>query len=292
MPRRTADLWWLFSRQTVSVTEEESIIGAAMLMKKRNFRHLPVLDNGKVIGMLSAQDVIDSLNLAFLSSVSPSELLYALEIPIQRVMSFPVVAVERGDGLADVVKKFIHHNLGALVVVNEVGDVEGIVTLRDLIGLIGTSSEPIGVEVSELMNRKIMTITPEHKVSQAVQLMSRLRVRRLPTVGADGRVLGVLSSKDILRYIARLAGGESRLEFDGNVSQLMTSSPTTVGSKDDVREAATRMMIFGVGGLLIDDLPGTSLITERDVVRGLATKSLELAVKSMQFELETATRVM
>ena len=43
MPEKTADLWWLFTRQTVCATQNESVLNAAVLMQKRNFRHLPVI---------------------------------------------------------------------------------------------------------------------------------------------------------------------------------------------------------------------------------------------------------
>ena len=64
MPEKTSDIWWLFSRQTVAVSTKESVLNAAMLMKNRNFRHLPVIaESGKILGIISVQDIIDSLNL-------------------------------------------------------------------------------------------------------------------------------------------------------------------------------------------------------------------------------------
>lgn len=293
MPNTMSDLWWLFSRQTVSVTKNESILRAALLMQRRNFRHLPAIDEqGKIIGMVSAQDVIDSVYLATRTSSSTREVKESLEIPLERIMLYPTLLVEPGDGLADVVKKFSYHNLGALAVVSEHGMLQGIVTLRDLIGLMGISSNELGVKVSEIMNRRMITINSHSPVSLAVQLMSEGRVRRLPVVSEVGELLGVVTNKDILRLLAKLGGdGYSTPLFDRPISEVMTSEVISIGHEDDVRVAASRMMIFGVGGLLIRDLPSNelALVTERDLIRNIATRrSIEFLVNAMQYELEVS----
>lgn len=293
MPKTMSDLWWLFSRQTVSVTKNESILRAALLMQRRNFRHLPAIDEqGKIIGMVSAQDVIDSVYLATRTSSSTREVKESLEIPLERIMLYPTLLVEPGDGLTDVVKKFSYHNLGALAVVSEHGMLQGIVTLRDLIGLMGISSNQLGVRVSEIMNRRMITIKSHSPVSLAVQLMSEGRVRRLPVVSELGGLLGVVTNKDILRLLAKLGGdGYSTPLFDRPISEVMTSEVISIGHEDDVRVAASRMMIFGVGGLLIRDLPSNelALVTERDLIRNIATKrSIEFLVNAMQYELEAS----
>ena len=105
--------------------------------------------------------------------------------------------------------------------------------------------------------------------------MSEGRVRRLPVVSGAGELMGVVTNKDILRLLAKLGGdGYSTPLFDRPISEVMTSEVISIGHEDDVRVAASRMMIFGVGGLLIRDLPSNelALVTERDLIRNIATK--------------------
>ncbi len=74
MPEKASDIWWLFSRQTVSVSMKESVLKAAVLMKNRNFRHLPILaESGKLLGIISVQDIVDSLNLTLQASTSADD---------------------------------------------------------------------------------------------------------------------------------------------------------------------------------------------------------------------------
>ncbi len=292
MPAKTSDLWWLFSRQTVSVTQNQSVLNASLLMQKRNFRHLPVIsESSKIVGVISAQDIVDSLNLVLQSHASPKEIRESLEIPVEKIMSLYPVVVEPGDGLSQVVKKMAYQNLGALPVVSEQGVVQGIITLRDIVGIMGMSSNSMNVSVSEVMNTGIVTITPNSNLADAIRLMSERRVRRLPIIGRDREILGMFTNKDILKRLAEVTAKKSnaRGSFDPPISNFMTREVIRVSKDDDVRVAASRMMIFGVGGLGVEDLPHgeVALVTERDLVRKLCSiRSVEFLVRSLQYELE------
>jgi len=295
MPRRIADLWWLFTRQTVMVTETQSVLAAASLMMKRNFRHLPVVtETGKIVGIISAQDVIDSLNLVLSNGrMYTKEILSALSIPVEGIMTYHCICVEQGDGLVEIAKKMTYNNLGALPVIDEQGKVQGIVTLRDLVGLIGTSSEPLGVPVSEIMNTHVITIDQDSHLPTAVRLMSENRVRRLPIL-KRGAKPGMLTNRDVLRRLGRISsetrvGLEPKEEFDAPVSDFMTREAIIISQEDDVRVAASTMTIFGIGGLVIGDPPDgrMSLVTERDLIRTFASKrGIDALVNAMQFERE------
>ena len=294
MPERASDLWWLFTRQTVSVSLEEKIIDAALLMFDRNFRHLPVVNEAsKLIGIISAQDIIDTLDLSLQAHSSVEEVKESLSISLEKILTINAVAAEPGDGLAQMIKKIVYHNIGALPVVNEQGVVQGIITLRDLVALIGMSSAPLGVTVSEMMNRKVTTIQSEELFATAVRLMSEKRVRRLPILSRKNELIGVITNKDILRHLLATTGtkkAETRHPLNAKIGDLMTKEVITISQDDDLRAAASRMMIFGVGGLLVDDLGANiALITERDLIRNLSIKkSLDFLLKAMQYESEEA----
>jgi CBS domain-containing protein len=307
LPEKTADLWWLFTRQTVCATQNESVLNAAILMQKRNFRHLPVITEAgrRMAGVVSAQDIIDSVSLALGPDTNSQQILDSLDIPIHRIMSLHPIVVEKGDGLEEVAKKLITHNIGALPVVDEMGLVQGIITLRDLVGLLGTGSEPLGVKVSEIMSRNITTISADATVADAVHLMSESRVRRLPIISKNTTIpLGMFTNKDVLRLIARIQTEEKKSELSENeefqdfrtrISEIMARDVIAVEADDDIRIAASRMMIFGIGGLAVQnpDTPGQiqGIVTERDLIKRLsAVRSVRFLVESMKFELEVQKR--
>jgi CBS domain-containing protein len=273
----------------------ESVLNAALLMQKRNFRHIPVTtDSNRIVGLISAQDIIDSLALVVARENPFTEsVVESLRIPVQRVMKLHCIVVEPGDGFSEVVKKLVNHDIGATPVVDELGRVQGIVTLRDLVSLMGISSEPIGVRVSELMTTNAITIDREARISEAIRLMSERRIRRLPIVGLNGEFLGMLTNKDILKHLARLVEKNPEgAEFDLRVREFMTREVITISQDDDARTAASSMMIFGVGGLGVEDYtPSVAVITERDLIRRLTNKrSLDFFRETVQFEIEAESR--
>lgn len=295
----------MFTRQTIKVTPRQSVLFASMIMQRRNFRHLPVVDEkGRIMGMISAQDIIDSLNFVLSKpDLMTKEVIESLEIPVERIMVYNSVCVEPGDGLAEITKKMTFHNLGGMPVIDEQGVVRGIITLRDLVGLMGTSSDEVGVRVSEIMNPNVITIGQNEYLSTAVRLMSEHRVRRLPVVpggkGADAAVpKGILSNKDALGRLAKVAsaslanpkgGPPAPTRFDTPISDFMTRDVITVSQDDDIRVAASKMMIFGIGGLVVDDSPTgrVALVTERDLIRTLSRKKGNtVLMNALQFELE------
>lgn len=296
MPERASDLWWLFTRQTVCVTKEENIIDAARLMYHRNFRHLPIVsESSKVIGIISAQDIVDSLYFALQAYSSPQQIRDSLSIPVQKVMTPGVVAVEPGDGMEQIIKKIVYHNIGALPVVNEQGVIQGIITLRDLIALIGMSSNPLKIAVSEVMNTKITTMTMDESFLRSVELMSQRRVRRLPILSRKEKLMGVFTNKDVLKYLIDTTEKNQEKEvqnsgqFDVPISTLMTKDVITINQDDDLRVAASRMMIFGVGGLVVEDSTDgkIALITERDLIQKFAVRrSVSVLVDAMRYETE------
>jgi CBS domain-containing protein len=289
LPERTGDLWWLFTRQTVCVTQKESVYNAAILMQRRNFRHLPVIaQGGKIAGILSAQDIVDSLALVLGHEDSSSKIVESLDIPVHRIMALHPIVVEKGDGLAEVVKKLVAHNIGALPVIDEMGIVQGIITLRDVVGLLGTGSIPLGVSVTEIMSRKLISIGPDATMAEAVKLMSDMRVRRLPVFSEVGNLLGMVTNKDVLRLVSRLKNEKS--PFAERVSDHMTRDVITIESEEDVRLLASRMVIFSIGGLMVngkEDSKVIGLATERDLVKRLSeVRSVGFLVDAMKFELE------
>jgi len=301
LPSTTEDLWWLFTRQTIKVTPRQSVLTAAMIMHKRNFRHLPVVDEkGRIMGMISTQDIVDSLNFVLSKpDMKTKEVIESLEIPVERIMVYNSICVEPGDGLAEITKKMTFHNLGGMPVIDEQGVVRGIITLRDLVGLMGTSSDEIGVPVSEIMSSNVITIRQNERLSTAVRLMSEHRIRRLPVVtvdgGSDGIPKGILSNKDALGRIAKVApmngevAGSVPMRFDTPISDFMTRDVMTCSQDDDIRVAASKMMIFGIGGLVVDDSPTgrVALVTERDLIRTLSRKKGNaVLMTALQYELE------
>jgi len=111
-------------------------------------------------------------------------------------------AVEASDPMWKVVDEMKAKRRGAVCVVED-GALVGIFTERDVVSRLDHSD----VLWSHVIVRDVMTphptvIRPDDSLAEAIRLFSQGRRRHLPIVDAKGQVLGMLSVRDILTYIA------------------------------------------------------------------------------------------
>jgi CBS-domain-containing membrane protein len=99
-----------------------------------------------------------------------------------------------------------NHDCGAVPVVSADGNgrVVGIVTDRDLAMAAYTQGKPLWqVPVSVAMGSKVVTCKADDGLSRVQQLMRENRVRRLPVVDENGKLVGIVSLADIAREAER-----------------------------------------------------------------------------------------
>jgi len=114
------------------------------------------------------------------------------------VMSTPVESVKLETPLREAAKKMQRKDIGDVLVLNKTGQVQGIVTDRDLaIRSVAEERNP-NTAVEEIMSPIAATLGPTATVSAALELMRRHDVRRLPVV-EEGKPLGVVTLGDLSR---------------------------------------------------------------------------------------------
>lgn len=133
------------------------------------------------------------------------------------------------------------------------------------------------MRVAELMQSNVRTVPCETSIAEAVVSLADAHVSGMPVVDGSGRVVGVVSTTDVLTAEAEAESddGRRRLLRDTAVQDIMTPRPFTVAPDDDVREAARQMLYADVHRLFVTD--GDRLIgviSTTDIVRAVANGSL------------------
>jgi CBS domain-containing protein len=110
-----------------------------------------------------------------------------------------VWSVEPGDTVLGALETMARHNIGAVLVLDD-GGLAGILTERDYarkvkLEALGSSETP----VSQIMTTIVHTVTPAASVADCMQLMTDERVRHLPVVDDDGRLVGIVSIGDVVK---------------------------------------------------------------------------------------------
>lgn len=88
-------------------------------------------------------------------------------------------------------------NCGVVPVVDASGRLEGILTDRDIVvrGLVNASTPALLIE--GVMTDDVSAVTEDEPLTSVLDLMGRRQVRRVPVVGRDDRLLGIISMADI-----------------------------------------------------------------------------------------------
>jgi CBS domain-containing protein len=76
----------------------------------------------------------------------------------------------------------------------------GMLTDRDIaIRVVAEGRDPGQVKVRDVASKQVVTIDPQQDLDEALRIMAKHQVRRLPVVEEDGRLVGVVAQADIAR---------------------------------------------------------------------------------------------
>jgi CBS domain-containing protein len=138
---------------------------------------------------------------------------------VKDVMTTNVVAVRKSASFKDMAIRLREHRVSAFPVLDEDDRVVGVVSAADLLAKEALESGPhgrvsgvlhhreqaraAGVTAADLMSRPAVTIGPDDSVPAAARLMHAKKIKRLPVIDEEGRLIGVISRSDVLSVYSR-----------------------------------------------------------------------------------------
>ena len=115
---------------------------------------------------------------------------------VREAMTPGVRTVSPSQSLAEAAALMKSEDVGSVPVVEE-GRLAGILTDRDIvIRAVAERRDPQTVKVDEIASGELVTVEPEQDLDEALTLMARHQVRRLPVV-EEGRLVGMLAQADV-----------------------------------------------------------------------------------------------
>jgi CBS domain-containing protein len=111
-----------------------------------------------------------------------------------------VWSIDADEPVLAAIQQMADRHVGALPVTRN-GELVGVVSERDYarkVILLGRSSAE--TPVWQIMSSPVVTVTPDDRVRQCMQLMTERRIRHLPVV-EDGRMVGMISIGDLVRVV-------------------------------------------------------------------------------------------
>jgi CBS domain-containing protein len=109
-----------------------------------------------------------------------------------------VITITSDKTLRDVALLLTQYNIGAAPVVNEDGDLQGIISERDIIRAAAVHADPFTLPVDEVMTRHVVVGVPQDDIWAVAHTMTERRFRHLPIVD-EGKLIGIISIGDIMK---------------------------------------------------------------------------------------------
>lgn len=140
---------------------------------------------------------------------------------VQDVMTREVSSCSPDSNLAAAADLMWKQDCGILPVVDDSGNVVGLITDRDIAIALGTRNQPASeITVREVTSGVVYPCALEDDIYTALSVMQRERVRRLPVLDRDRRLTGILSLNDIALHSEKGDRKASELSYEDVVTTL------------------------------------------------------------------------
>ncbi len=124
------------------------------------------------------------------------------EKKVRDVMTRGVISVRLDDSVAEISKILTGNSIHAVAVLDQRGDVTGVISEMDLLEVFGQDVDKLTAE--DVISSHLRTITPDSNLSQAAKVMRDLAIHRLIILHPEGRrAVGILSASDIVKEMAK-----------------------------------------------------------------------------------------
>jgi len=127
--------------------------------------------------------------------------------------------------------------------------------------------------VSRSMTRAVITVDQEATIFDAQELLAKNKIRHLPIIDKDRRLIGIITDRDIrsaLPYKSLIEhGNEKEIVSKFKVKDIMTKDPISISPTYTIQDALLLIQNSKVGALPVvdDDLKLKGIISVRDLLR-------------------------
>jgi len=238
----------------LTVNDDDSVGLALQGMLWADVRHLPVLRDGLLAGIVSDRDLL--AHKVRRGQGASSDL-------VGTMMSRPVIIGHPNMDLAQGTKLVLERRVGCLPILDGRALV-GIVTRTDLLRASQPPEEAASGphenqrRLAEIMRLRPVTAAAEDHLLDAVARMESHGIRHLPVVDGDGRLVGMLSDRDVRAAIGNVLrplnqrDAVVRIETT-KVGDVMSRKPLTISEDATLGAAAASLADHRVGALAVVD---------------------------------------
>ncbi len=252
----------IMTTDIVSVDKDDSLRHVLTLMKKHDITKLPVLEEKKLIGI-----VTDNMIAYKLGSIRKRGVT-AARLHASSVLEKKFISISTQTPVKTLLNSVGEPGPTILPVLDN-HDLVGVVTKADLLPLVDNKKP-----VHSIMQEHVFTVDPEDRVIHARRVMIDNEIARLPVVH-EGRLLGMISDKEIAFAFADIKRsyplGRQKHQLDELVvGNVMKTPAIWIPRSMRILDAAKIMLKHNIGALpVIHDNTIEGIITRTDLINTL-----------------------
>jgi CBS domain-containing protein len=124
---------------------------------------------------------------------------------LETIMVKEVLTVKPETHIYDAMRLLLENRISGLPVIDDERNLVGIISEKDMLRLLVDDDVHQGGPVSEYMTKKVTAFSPDDTAVDVCEFFMGSPVRRVP-VARDGKLVGVVSRRDILKLIMKMRG--------------------------------------------------------------------------------------
>ncbi len=173
-------------------------------------------------------------------------------VKVKEVMKRIVVTAGPDITLEEAAKMMTKNRVGSVVIVDKSsGKPVGIVTNEDIVGVVAEGKNPKDVRAKDLKSKRFITASPEDTLIDVTKKMIKTGVKRVPIVDTEGRLVGIISEKEIVLVSPEMLNVlseklkmrvESVMPTEGSISGICERCE---GYSDDLRNVGGQWLCEG-----------------------------------------------
>jgi CBS domain-containing membrane protein len=159
----------------------------------------------------------EDLKKIYLLALKHARQRIAISVSVNAVMTKEVISIDKDDDIRNAVRLLSENNVSGLPVTDREGRVVGVVSEADVLGTVGMKrdhtfrdvirsllgepmpSQRAGEKVGDVMSVPPIIIRPDAELGEAAWILTEKRIKRLPVVDDENRLIGIISRADIVR---------------------------------------------------------------------------------------------
>lgn len=263
----------MMNRYPMTVQPDDLVWLATQKMTWAGVRHLPVIRDGALVGLVSERDL----------AVHHAQVEHGENARIESIMRPHPQTASPEDSITEVTGRMASSKISCLPVVDK-GALVGIITATDILSsqvrTALSAAPPRGQRVEDVMSRDVEAVHPDDHLLDAAGRMQNRSIRHLPVIDGEGKVVGVLSDSDVRMAIGdpmrafdetRGAAGSTRLDAL-RVEDAMSRPPVTTTPDRLCSEVARDFVGMRASAVPVVDDSGAlvGMLSYIDLLRGLA----------------------